>query len=113
MGLPYVSRNSDGNVIAVSERPTGLAQELLPADHPEVMGYLKNSSPNTMIHKLSRTDNEMARITEDLVDVLIYKNIINFTDLPLQAQRKLVGRQHMRRNLSALSNLVSDEDDIL
>lgn len=111
--MPYVSRNSDGNVIAISDRPTGVAQELLPADHPEVMGYLKKSSPNTMIHKLSRTDTEMARITEDLIDVMISKNIINFTDLPLQAQRKLVGRQHMRRNLSALSNLVSDEDDIL
>ena len=29
-----------------------------------------------------------------------------------QAQKKLVARQKIRRNLSALSNLVSDSDDI-
>jgi hypothetical protein len=34
----------------------------------------------------------MARITEDLINVLIGKNIINFTDFPGQAQQKLIAR---------------------
>ena len=111
--MPYVMRNERGGIIGISDRPSAEALEHLAADHPDVLTYLKEASPSAMMERLSRTDMDMARITEDLIDVLISRNILNFTDLPLQAQRKLVGRQKLRRNLSALSNLVSDEDDII
>lgn len=111
--LPYVMRTESGAISGISDRPSAEAKEHLPSDHPEVLSYLKEASPSAMKERLSRTDTDMARITEDLIDVLIARNILNFTDLPLQAQRKLVGRQKLRRNLSALSNLVSDEDDII
>ena len=61
----------------------------------------------------NRTDTEMARITEDLIDVLVSRNILNFTDFPVEAQKKLMARQKLRKSLSALSNLVTDEDDII
>ena len=40
---------------------------------------------------------------------IIGRNIINFTDFPGMAQRKLINRRALRSNMSALTNLVSDE----
>lgn len=110
--MPYVSRDENGRINGISERQSRTATDFLPANDPEILAFVRGASPQTMRQRLSGTDTEMARITEDLIDVLIARNIINFTDLPVQAQKKLVARQKIRRNLSALSNLVADSDDI-
>lgn len=110
--MPYVSRDENGRINGISERQSRTAAEFLPSNDPDVQAFVRGASPDTMRQRLSGTDTEMARITEDLIDVLITRNIINFTDLPVQAQKKLVARQKIRRNLSALSNLVADSDDI-
>ena len=54
---------------------------------------------------------EMARITEDLIDLLIDRNFINFADFPNMAQAKLINRRALQSNMSALTNLVSDEEN--
>ena len=54
----------------------------------------------------------MDRITEDLIDLLIGRSIINFTDVPNMAQAKLINRRALQSNMSALTNLVSDEENI-
>lgn len=111
--MPYVARDESGRINGISEKVTDSAKEFLSPESPEVQAFIRGATPNTMRQRLTGSDGEMARITEDLVDVLVGRNIINFTDLPIQAQQKLVARQKLRRNLSALSNLVSDADDIL
>lgn len=111
--MPYVTRDEKGRITGLNERPSGAADEFLSADSPEIQEYLRGAGPLSVRQQLTGSDLEMARITEDLIDVLIGRNVINFTDLPKQAQRKLVARQKLRRNLSALSNLVSDEDNII
>ncbi|MEQ8603054.1 MAG: hypothetical protein RIB45_07020 [Marivibrio sp.] len=111
--MPYVSRDEDGHISGIADKSAPHAREFLPNDHPEVLRYLRGASPQAMRATLSDSDTDMARITEDILDVLISRNMINFTDLPVEAQRKLVARQRIRRNLSALSNLVTDDDDII
>ena len=111
--MPYVSRDDNGQVTGISDRAVPHAREFLPNDHPEVLRYLRGADPQAMRETLYESDRDMSRVTEDLVDALIARNVINFTDLPQEAQRKLMARQKIRRNLSALSNLVADEDDIL
>ena len=110
--MPYVTRDENGRINAISEKRTATAAEYVEASDAEVLAFIRGATPDSMRRRLVGSDNEMARITEDLVDVLIARNIINFTDLPIQAQKKLVARQKIRRNLSALSNLVTDADDI-
>lgn len=111
--MPYVSRDADGRINGVSDRPSPTASERLPPEHPDLVRFLNEVSPESMRQRLNQSDLEMARIAEDLIDVLISRNILNFTDLPREAQRKLVARQKLRRNLSALTTLVSEDDDIL
>ncbi|MCR9221541.1 MAG: hypothetical protein NXI21_15055 [Alphaproteobacteria bacterium] len=111
--MPYVSRDEKGQITGIADKSAPHAREFLPRDHPEVVRYLRGASPQAMRDTLSESDLEMARITEDLIDVLIGRNMLNFTDLPIEAQRKLMARQRLRRNLTALTNLVTDEDDVI
>ena len=48
---------------------------------------------------LAATDQEMARVGEDLVNVLITKGIIALSDLPQSAQDKIAQRAALRNKL--------------
>ncbi|MBP9147430.1 MAG: hypothetical protein KBG00_01515 [Rhodoferax sp.] len=49
---------------------------------------------------LSQSDGGLARVLEDVIDVLITRGLIQFTDLPQAAQDKLLERRQSRANLS-------------
>ena len=59
---------------------------------------------------LSQTDLALARVLEDLIDTLIAKGLIQFTDLPLAAQAKLLSRRETRVALSDPLQLLPPED---
>jgi FMN phosphatase YigB (HAD superfamily) len=61
--------------------------------------------------ELLRSDLEMIRVYEDLVDVLINKRIICLTDLPQPAQEKLLRRKHLRSLLASFSEMIPAEED--
>jgi hypothetical protein len=108
--MPYVVRNEAGEIEALRRDDVGDGAEELPIDHPDVVAFLGNGSGDVM-QALSSSDADMARITEDLIDCLIAKNIINFTDLPDAAQSKLITRRKLRAKLSPLQELIDDEED--
>ena len=112
-GMPFVSRNAEGAITGVFNKPTPIAQEELDLDDTELRRYLESGSASEAQGALAASDREMARIVEDLIDVLIAKNVVNFTDFPPEAQKKMLRRQGLRRNLSPLRDLVGDEDDNL
>ena len=111
--MPFVSRNEQGAITGVFNKPTPIAREQLDLDDTELRRYLEGSESSAPHDALAASDREMGRIVEDLIDVLIAKNVINFTDFPLEAQRKMLRRQKLRRGLSTLKNLVGDADDDL
>ena len=67
----------------------------------------ESSAPNV----LSQTDVGLARVLEDLIDVLITRGVIQFTDLPLVAQLKLLERRETRANLGDRLDLFSMDGD--
>jgi hypothetical protein len=111
--MPFVSRNEQGAITGVFGHPNDTAQEELDASNPELRAFLQGPGVRHVRSRLVASDTEMARIVEDVIDVLIAKNIVNFTDFPREAQHKLLRRRDLRRNLSTLTNLVSDDDDII
>lgn len=64
---------------------------------------------------LSLTDSAMARVLEDLIDVLIKRGVIQFTDLPEPAQAKLMQRRQTRAQISQSLHLLPDSepDDLI
>ncbi len=53
----------------------------------------------------------MSRVTEDLIDLLISKKVIDFSELPEQAQRKLLFRKSLRVSPSPESGLFGDKEN--
>lgn len=100
--MPYVQRDSDRLITAVSLEPqVGFAEQLADGN-PELRQFLDNAGdPND----LARTDLEFVRVLEDLLEVLISKNVLLFTDLPEPAQAKILARQALRRGGDVLDLL--------
>lgn len=60
---------------------------------------------------LSQTDASLARVLEDLIDVLITRGVIQFTDLPDAAQAKLLERRQTRVSLNNRLQLLPMDGD--
>ncbi len=102
----YAVKDNQGNILAISQyEQTGS----VPVDvsDPDVMEFLNNQNK---IHSpeqyLNNSDGNIGRILEDLIELLISQNTIRFTDLPEEAQQKLMNRKLAR---SARSLLMGDD----
>ena len=106
--MPFVKRNGEGRIEAVFDALQSDALEELNPDSEELREFLGQQDNNWM-----QADLELARVTEDLIDVLIEKGVIMFTDLPEAAQNKLLKRQGLRNRLDYVSSLfmAGDDDD--
>lgn len=62
---------------------------------------------------LEHSDAGLARVTEDLIDILIQRGVIQFTDFPAAAQAKLLQRRQTRAALSKRLQLLDDDADTL
>lgn len=107
--MPYVSRDSSGEISAVFSRETGAASEPLSPGDPELHAFLGLDADEAEIDQnLIHTDLAFIRVLEDLIQILMQKNILSVTDLPAPAVRKLFSRWHMR---SQLIDLIDEQDD--
>jgi len=95
--MPYVMRNEGGAIVAVSQQPVAGLEEEVSADDLELRGFIENVS--TQKAALGETDQDFVRVLEDLVAVLVEKGVIEFTDLPEDAQSKILHRQRLREAL--------------
>lgn len=110
----YVQRDENGKVAALFHSPTEEAKEELSAYSQEVLDFLlEGKSDESSAEFLSYTDSHVVRVLEDLIDLLIEKNIIMLTELPARAQIKLSRRQKARESLQQHSPLIADEESIL
>jgi len=91
--MPYVRRNAEGRIVALLAEPTPDALESLPSGHVEVLAFLGVDRDAAAFGTL---DSDFVRVTEDLIYTLIEKGLLQFTDLPVEAQRKLLARQSFR-----------------
>lgn len=66
---------------------------------------------SSSVDALSQSDAAIARVLEDLIDVLINRGVIQFTDLPEAAQNKLMTRRQTRAKLSNSLQLLPEGDD--
>lgn len=107
--MPYVKRNEQREIIALSEKSLEGFSELLAQDDPTIVKFIETLS-GEQAHMME-SDLDFVRVLEDLIDVLVAKNYILFTDLPDIAQEKMRERQVLRGKLSSRLDLFSDDDD--
>lgn len=105
--MPYVKRDTDGRITTASPTPLDDASELIAADAPELLAFVEALTGSAS--ELALSDMKLIRAIEDIVDLLISKNIICITDLPPAVQHKLLERRSLRHSLNAL-NLIGEDD---
>jgi len=112
--MPFVKRNADHQIVAVYAEAPSEEAEYLAVGHQDVINFLKvNASEEQSMQFLTSSDYELVRVLEDLIELLVEKNVVLFTELPVAAQHKLVQRKRARQNLREENSLMVDEDDIL
>lgn len=111
--MPYVIRNTDGKITALLNESAIGAEEFLPANHPEIDDFLDKSTQSDPKLALAESDRDIARVTEDLIHLLIAKNLILFTELPPAVQQKLLNRERLRSSLNgSIDNFLDEEESI-
>ncbi len=105
----YAKRNTEGQIESLFRENTH-GSEALPADHPDVLAFLQ--AGGAAQGAFSSLDASLVRVLEDLVDVLISRNVIRITDLPPEAQKKLFERKRFRESTrgNALKLVPEDGD---
>lgn len=105
--MAYVLRNEQGTIVAASTNTQVDKQWLFIENNaPEYIAFLESDLKQ---HDAFReSDIQLARVLEDLIEILIERNLIQFTDFPSAAQKRLNDRQSMRSK-NRLTMIVEDD----
>ena len=104
--MPHALRSADGAILSLHCEPVP-GSEPLSADHPDVLAFVGQGPGD----EFASLDAGLIRVVEDLVDVLVARNIIRITDLPQQAQHKLFERKGFRDQFRRHALQLFAEDD--
>ncbi|MGY0218459.1 hypothetical protein ACWJJH_13930 [Endozoicomonadaceae bacterium StTr2] len=110
----YVLKDEQGKINAVSEHPVSNDWEAVELDDEALHAFMQNN-PVLGNKVMQETDAEFIRVLEDVIDLLIDKQIMQFTELPVPVQTKLLNRRRYREELREAADdttrLINDDDD--
>ncbi len=107
--MVFVSRGDDGEVKSVSLQRDERHAEAAPPGDPAVQAFARGIVGED---PLAGSDLRLVRVIEDLIDLLIDRDVIRFTDLPDAAQSKLLERRSLRASKGSL-DLISGADEVI
>lgn len=106
--MVYIKRNDKGEVCELSD--TGSADmEKVDMQHPDVIKFLARCDSKKSL-ELLQSDLQLIRVLEDLIDLLISKNVIRITDFPQPVVDKLLSRQSIRKRLTGAIGMEFDNE---
>lgn len=112
--MPYVARDGDGRIVALSEYPFADQVEDLSPDHPEVLDFVGRVvalREDGVGDPFLEADLDFIRVAEDLIEALISKGVLVLADLPMEAQEKMMARRALRHTLGGTGGLVDENGD--
>ena len=104
----YLRRNADGRVDSVSLHEDADHREAASRADPAVSDFVGALVDD---ESLADSDLRLVRVLEDLIDLMIERDLIRFTDLPAAAQEKLMQRRSLREKGSL--DLLSGSNELL
>jgi hypothetical protein len=108
--MPHVVRNPRGEIVSLHREPVP-GSDWLATDDDEVRRFIgPNADPGPQA-EFRQLDADLVRVLEDLVDVLISRQVIRVTDLPAEAQEKLFARKSFRERLPARALRLFETDN--
>jgi hypothetical protein len=108
--MPYVNKSSDGSIQGISLVDlNSVGWEFVNADDEAYLKFLDNTIAAQ--NPFRESDIHLARVLEDLIGLLIERDVIRFTDFPEAAQKRLNDRQLLRKS-SRSQNLIDEGKSI-
>lgn len=92
----YAKRNTQGQITSITSTPSDDTEAIDNNDHELKKFFSLHNDDFTPDSFLNNSDIGNVRILDDLVDLLVRKNVIMFTELPAAAQKKLLSRRLVR-----------------
>lgn len=104
----YAERDKNGNITAITNSPSEPDQNQVTEE--ELVEFFSTSGDIASYETLlTLMDTRVIRVLDDLIDLLVKKNIIIFTDLPEEARQKIGERKKVRQRLQEDSQLMVDD----
>ena len=110
----YVLRDDNNQVCAVSDKPLSNQWQRVEIEDKSLQRFLQNN-PEISTGLMASSDADFIRVLEDVIDLLIDKQVIQFTEFPDAVQTKLLNRRRYRESLRSNSDttrLLEDGDEI-
>ena len=105
----YVERNENGEIVSLRRDADKPGMECKQSMDIEIFDFLGGSQSSDMkLQLLASTDTAIVRILEDVIDLMVNKNLIMFTELPEAAQQKIRARKGIRLGAGQESIIVDD-----
>jgi hypothetical protein len=104
--MAFVKRDVSGQIVAVSSEKAEGFDELLTEQSEELQAFLTAMGQQSA---LAQSDLEFIRVLDDLLSVLLDKNLLLFTELPEDAQRKIAERSHLRKLRRGALNILDPD----
>jgi len=106
--MPYVKRDTAGRIVAASVEVDDAHPEAVAADDAALAVFVRGMSSGA---EFVESDLDFVRVFEDVLELLLARGVIRFTDLPGAAQAKMIRRRSMRAAPGSLDLL--DGDDLV
>ncbi|OED41490.1 hypothetical protein ACH42_13735 [Endozoicomonas sp. (ex Bugula neritina AB1)] len=110
----FALRDDKQTIIAVSERKLNDDWVAVELEDEDVRSFLQEN-PEISERVMQAQDADFIRVLEDVIDLLLDKQVIQFTELPNPVQTKLLNRRRYRetmRELSDTTQLLEGDDGI-
>ncbi|WP_252177683.1 hypothetical protein [Endozoicomonas sp. 4G] len=110
----YALKDEKGDIQAVADKPLTEDWELVNLEDEAVHAFLQRN-PTIGGKVMQAADADFIRVLEDLIDLLIDKQVIQFTELPDPVQNKLLNRRRYREELrdrDDTTHLIDNDDEI-
>ncbi|KTD22610.1 hypothetical protein [Legionella londiniensis] len=106
--MVFVKRDPNNAICAIYANDKNGELEALDNNDAEVIAFLTQCALEKQ-YSFLKSDLDLIRVLEDLIQILMEKNLISITDFPLPVIEKLIARQKIRKQFEDVSKLF-DED---
>ena len=107
--MVYVKRDENNQIVGMFAENIESDLEEIAEDDEELQAFMTQcafDSENNFI----KSDLELIRVIEDVIQILMEKDIIHITDFPMAVIQKLVDRKKIRKNFDDLSDILEKDD---
>jgi len=110
----YIERNANGEFENIQFTP-GPNREEISLHDPKLQNFIEQAPNSEEIIQtvLNRLDLDMVRVIEDVIDIMIDRNLILFTDLPDPVQNKILFKKTIRNLSKKNTTIVNDEEELI